>query len=103
MATVRNSEIISLTFHTLLIRCLTTLSVTRLSSGDYKMINESGAVGGMRSCRGNGSTRRKPAPVPLCPPQIPPTKSVLKKQLLKTYNNNNNNRYVFKQKCYESF
>jgi hypothetical protein len=29
-----------------------------------------GAVGGM-SGRGNRSTRRKPAPVPLCPPQIP--------------------------------
>jgi hypothetical protein len=30
-----------------------------------------GAVGGMRIRRGNRSTRRKPAPVPLCPPQIP--------------------------------
>jgi hypothetical protein len=30
-----------------------------------------GAVGGMRIGRGNQSTRRKPAPVPLCPPQIP--------------------------------
>jgi hypothetical protein len=30
-----------------------------------------GAVGGMRLGRGNRSTRRKPAPVPLCPPQIP--------------------------------
>jgi hypothetical protein len=30
-----------------------------------------GAVGGMRIGRGNRSTRRKPAPVPLCPPQIP--------------------------------
>jgi hypothetical protein len=30
-----------------------------------------GAVGGMRIDRGNRSTRRKPAPVPLCPPQIP--------------------------------
>jgi hypothetical protein len=29
-----------------------------------------GAVGGMRIGRGNRSTRRKPAPVPLCPPQI---------------------------------
>jgi hypothetical protein len=28
-----------------------------------------GAVGGMLG-RGNPSTRRKPAPVPLCPPQI---------------------------------
>jgi hypothetical protein len=28
-------------------------------------------VGGMRIARGNRSTRRKPAPVPLCPPQIP--------------------------------
>jgi hypothetical protein len=30
-----------------------------------------GAVGGMRIDRGNRSTRRKPAPVPLCTPQIP--------------------------------
>jgi hypothetical protein len=30
-----------------------------------------GALGGMRIGRGNRSTRRKPAPVPLCPPQIP--------------------------------
>jgi hypothetical protein len=30
-----------------------------------------GAVGGMRIGRGNRSTRRKRAPVPLCPPQIP--------------------------------
>jgi hypothetical protein len=30
-----------------------------------------GAVGGMRIGRGNRSTRKKPAPVPLCPPQIP--------------------------------
>jgi hypothetical protein len=30
-----------------------------------------GAVGGMRIGRGNRSTRRKPAPVPLCPSQIP--------------------------------
>jgi hypothetical protein len=37
----------------------------RMIDGDY------GAVGGMRIGRGNRSTRRKPAPVPLCPPQIP--------------------------------
>jgi hypothetical protein len=29
------------------------------------------AVGRMRTGRGNRSTRRKPAPMPLCPPQIP--------------------------------
>jgi hypothetical protein len=29
-----------------------------------------GEIGGM-ICRGNRSTRRKPAPVPLCPPQTP--------------------------------
>jgi hypothetical protein len=33
--------------------------------------DECGAVGGMRIGRENRSTRRKPAPVPLCPPQIP--------------------------------
>jgi hypothetical protein len=30
-----------------------------------------GAIGGMKIGRGNRSTRRKPAPEPLCPPQIP--------------------------------
>jgi hypothetical protein len=39
---------------------------SRLIDGD-----EYGAVGGMRIGRGNRSTRRKPGPVPLCPPQIP--------------------------------
>jgi hypothetical protein len=33
--------------------------------------DEFGVVGGMRIGRGNRSTRRKPAPVPLWPPQIP--------------------------------
>jgi hypothetical protein len=37
----------------------------RMIDDDY------GAVGGMRIDRGNRSTRRKPASVPLCPPQIP--------------------------------
>jgi hypothetical protein len=30
-----------------------------------------GAIGGMKIDRGNESTRRKPTPEPLCPPQIP--------------------------------
>jgi hypothetical protein len=33
--------------------------------------DERGAVGGMRIGSGNRSTKRKPAPVPLSPPQIP--------------------------------
>jgi hypothetical protein len=38
-----------------------------------QMIDEGdcGEIGGMKICRGNRSTRRKPAPAPLCPPQIP--------------------------------
>jgi hypothetical protein len=32
---------------------------------------EDGEFGGMKIGRGNPSTRRKPDPVPLCPPQIP--------------------------------
>jgi hypothetical protein len=38
-----------------------------------QMINEGdcGAIGGMKIGRGNRSTRRKPAPAPLCSPQIP--------------------------------
>jgi hypothetical protein len=35
------------------------------------MINECGAFGGMRIIRTDRGTRRKPAPVPLCPSQIP--------------------------------
>jgi hypothetical protein len=30
-----------------------------------------GEIGGMKIGRGNRSTQRKPAPAPLCPPQIP--------------------------------
>jgi hypothetical protein len=37
-----------------------------VSPGDY----DNGEIGGMIG-RGNRSTRRKPAPVPLCPPQTP--------------------------------
>jgi hypothetical protein len=33
--------------------------------------DECGAVCGLRIGKGNLSTRRKPAPVPFCPPQIP--------------------------------
>jgi hypothetical protein len=32
---------------------------------------DNGAIGGMKIGRGNRSTRRKPAPMPLCPPQPP--------------------------------
>jgi hypothetical protein len=32
---------------------------------------DDGEFGGMKIGRGNRSTRRKPAPAPLCPPQIP--------------------------------
>jgi hypothetical protein len=35
--------------------------------GDY----DDGEIGGMMIGRGNRSTRRKSAPVPLCPPQTP--------------------------------
>jgi hypothetical protein len=35
--------------------------------GDY----DDGEFGGMKIGRGNRSTRRKPVPAPLCPPQIP--------------------------------
>jgi hypothetical protein len=35
--------------------------------GDY----DDGEFGGMKIGWGNRSTRRKPAPAPLCPPQIP--------------------------------
>jgi hypothetical protein len=32
---------------------------------------DDGEFGGMMIGKGNRSTRRKPAPVPLCPPQVP--------------------------------
>jgi hypothetical protein len=35
------------------------------ATGDY----DDGEIGGMMIGKGNRSTRRKPAPVPLCPPQ----------------------------------
>jgi hypothetical protein len=35
--------------------------------GDY----DDGEIGAMMISRGNRSPRRKPAPVPLCPPQTP--------------------------------
>jgi hypothetical protein len=35
--------------------------------GDY----DDGESGGMKIGRGNRNTRRKPAPAPLCPPQVP--------------------------------
>jgi hypothetical protein len=38
---------------------------------DDKMINECVTFGRISVGRGNGSTRRRPTPVPLCPPQIP--------------------------------
>jgi hypothetical protein len=37
------------------------------ASGDY----DDGEIGGIMMSRGNRSTRRKPDPVPLCPPQTP--------------------------------
>jgi hypothetical protein len=39
--------------------------------GWFSADDDYGAVGGMRIDGENRSTRRKPAPVPLCPPPIP--------------------------------
>jgi hypothetical protein len=44
----------------------TTIRPFVLAPGDYDDGEISGIIG-----RGNRSTRRKPAPVPLCPPQTP--------------------------------
>jgi hypothetical protein len=50
-------------------------ALTRLLTGllyQLRMIDDRcGAFGGMRIGKGNRSTRRKSAPVPLCPQQIP--------------------------------
>jgi hypothetical protein len=50
---------------------LVRLPLTGLLYQPWMIDDECAAVGGMRIGRGNQSTRRKPAPVPLCPPQIP--------------------------------
>jgi hypothetical protein len=55
-----------------LVDYLTMLSVSRIYIALVdSMINECGAVGGMKIGRGYRNIRRKPAPVSLCPPQIP--------------------------------
>jgi hypothetical protein len=49
---------------------LCTAATSRLivpTPGDY----DDGEIGGMMIGKGNRSTRIKPAPVPLCPPQTP--------------------------------
>jgi hypothetical protein len=54
---------------------LSPLGIAATSGLLYKlqMVGEGdcGVIGGMRIGRGNRSTRRKSAPAPLCPPQIP--------------------------------
>jgi hypothetical protein len=47
------------------------MSVQRLYSIDNRKINDCEEVGGIIIGRGNRNIRRKPAPVPLCSPQIP--------------------------------
>jgi hypothetical protein len=47
------------------------LLITKLYIDEDRMFNEYGAVGGMKIGRGNQSDRKKPAPLSLCPPQIP--------------------------------
>jgi hypothetical protein len=46
-------------------------SVTNWSIASALDDDECGTVGGMRIGRGNQNTSKKPASVPLCPPQIP--------------------------------
>jgi hypothetical protein len=50
---------------------LVRLPLTGLLYQPRMIDDDCGAVGGMKIGRGNRSTRIKPAPVPLCPPQIP--------------------------------
>jgi hypothetical protein len=40
-------------------------------TGSTRHGGDRGAIGGMKIGKGNRSTQRKPAPAPLCPPQIP--------------------------------
>jgi hypothetical protein len=53
-----------------LVGCLTTLPVSRLANVDDKTVHGRAAICDMRAGRSNRSTWRKPAPVPLRPPQI---------------------------------
>jgi hypothetical protein len=46
-------------------------TLTALLYQPWTIDDECGTVGGIRIGRGNRSSRRKPAPMPLCPPQIP--------------------------------
>jgi hypothetical protein len=46
------------------------LRIETMLASDNRIINESGAVGRMRTAKDNRSSQRKPTPVPLCPPQI---------------------------------
>jgi hypothetical protein len=50
---------------------LGTAAITGLLYQPQKIEDDCGAIGGMKIGRGNRSTRRKPAPALLCPPQIP--------------------------------
>jgi hypothetical protein len=59
----RNVIILKSNFIYFYAKCLTTLSVQRIHSVDDRMINEYGAVCGMRIGRGNRKTLMKPAPV----------------------------------------
>jgi hypothetical protein len=75
------SYVLHLTFYTFFkhltlyiyeyIRYLKTLSVSRLYSADDRMTNEYGKCGSTRSGWRNRSTRKQPAAMPPCPPQIP--------------------------------
>jgi hypothetical protein len=64
---MHNEELHDLYFY---IVYLMTLSVSRISSVNDKGINEYGSIDGMGIGRGNRSTSRKPAPVPLYPLKI---------------------------------
>jgi hypothetical protein len=48
-------------------------------------VGDCGEIGGMKIERGNLSTRRKPAPAPLCPPQIPHDQTRARTQLYFTF------------------
>jgi hypothetical protein len=61
-----NAVIICPFFSFFLVCYLTMLSISSLYTIGDRMVNEYGAVGGMRMGRGNQSTH-----MPLCPPQIP--------------------------------
>jgi hypothetical protein len=68
----RTSSSVSLFFHGVWLSPLGTAAIIGLLYQPQMTDDgDCGAISGMKIGKGNRSTRRKPVPAPLCPPQIP--------------------------------